>query len=128
MGDETLISYSNYTTRYTKNIGISYDLSLGEDYVDITLSCGNDYKNEISEWSAAIIKEGDTTITVTDESYTVADENNVVHLTGLKTATTYTVTIRAKHKAGYYIYRDTSSFSSLRGPSKDDMNDPDIKE
>jgi hypothetical protein len=92
------------------------------------LSCLDDYKNNISEWSAAIIKEGDTTITVTDESYTVADEKNVVHLTGLKTATTYTVRIRAKHKDGYYIYQDTKSFSSLRGPSKDDMNDPDIKE
>jgi hypothetical protein len=127
MGDETLISYSGYTELSTNNI-ISYTLSLGEDYVDITLSCLDDYKNNISEWSAAIIKEGDTTITVTDESYTVADEKNVVHLTGLKTATTYTVRIRAKHKDGYYIYQDTKSFSSLRGPSKDDMNDPDIKE
>jgi hypothetical protein len=127
IGEETLISYSDYITKDTKDIGISYDLSLGEDYVDITLSCEDDYKNNISEWSAAIIKEGDTTITVTDESYTMAN-NGVSHLTGLKTATTYVARIRAKHKDGYYIYQDTKSFSSLRGPSKDDMNDPDIKE
>jgi hypothetical protein len=127
IGEETLIFYSDYITKDTKDIGISYDLSLGEDYVDITLSCEDDYKNDISEWSAAIIKEGDNTITVTDESYTVAN-NRVSHLTGLKTATTYIARIRAKHKDGYYIYQDTKSFSSLRGPSKDDMKDPDIKE
>jgi hypothetical protein len=127
IGEETLIFYSDYITKDTKDIGISYDLSLGEDYVDITLSCEDDYKNDISEWSAAIIKEGDNTITVTDESYTVAN-NRVSHLTGLKTATTYIARIRAKHKDGYYIFQDTKSFSSLRGPSKDDMKDPDIKE
>jgi hypothetical protein len=126
IGEETLISYSDYIAKDTKDIGIIYELSLGEDYVNITMACMDDYKNDISEWSAAIVKEGNA-ITVNDVTYTVADKDNISHLTGLKTNTTYIVRIRAKHKGGYYIYQDTDSFSSLRGPSKGDMDNPDIK-
>jgi hypothetical protein len=127
IGEETLVSYSDYITKDTKDIGIIYELSLGEDYVNITMACADDYKNDISEWSAAIVKEGNA-ITTNNPTYTVADTDNISHLTGLKTNTTYIVRIRAKHTGGYYIYQDTDSFSSLRSPSKDDMDNPDIKE
>jgi hypothetical protein len=126
IGVDTLISYSGYTEKSTKNI-IKYEFSKGEDYVDITLSCLDDYKNDASEWSVAIISDGDTYFTVTDDSYIAANNNNVCSLTGLKTNTTYIASIRAKHKDGYYIYL-VINVSTLRGPSKDDMNDPDIKE
>jgi hypothetical protein len=136
IGEETMVSYSNAISRSTKDIGISYEVSLGESYVDISMSCAEtEYKNLLSEWSAAIVKEGGNDIVLNDNSYTKATSANtsdgvtqyVSHLTGLKASTTYVIRMRAKHKDGYYIYQNTDSFSSLRGPSMEELDDPYIK-
>jgi hypothetical protein len=86
----------------------------------------------LTEWSAAIIKEGNEEVASDDISYTSAVEDAstnkyVVKFTGLKINTTYVIRIRAKYNNEYYIYQDTGNISSLKGPNEDDIDDPTIK-
>jgi hypothetical protein len=124
---DTLVSYSSYDTRTTRSIDISYSLNVGESYVDITMSCSSEYTDLITEWSAAILVEGDTTKKLNDDSYTKADKGTA-HLIGLKGSTQYVIRMRAKHKDGYYIYQDTDSWTSLKGPSKGDLSSPSVNQ
>jgi hypothetical protein len=125
--NETLVSYSSNSTCSTRSIGMTYSLSIGESYVDITMSCSSEYADMITEWSAAIVVEGDNTMTLNDDSYTKADKSTA-HLTGLKGSTKYVIRMRAKHKEDYYIYEDTGSWTSLKGPSKGDLNSPSVNQ
>jgi hypothetical protein len=91
------------------------------------MSCSSEYADMITEWSAAIVVEGDNTMTLNDDSYTKADKSTA-HLTGLKGSTKYVIRMRAKHKEDYYIYEDTGSWTSLKGPSKGDLNSPSVNQ
>jgi hypothetical protein len=95
------------------------------------MSCDDSYAAKITEWSAAIIKEGDDEIALNEDSYTIAQKNTdsnyyVAELTGLKANTTYVIRLRANYNNEYYIYQDVST-STAKGPSKEDMDNPVIK-
>jgi hypothetical protein len=130
--DETYTSYSSSSTCDTKSISISYSTSLSDDYIEISMSCDDNYEDNITEWSAAIVREGNTKITLDDNSYTSAkidsDTNKyVVKFTGLTNSSTYVIRMRAQYNNEYYIYQDTGNINLLRGPSKGDIDNPDIK-
>jgi hypothetical protein len=96
------------------------------------MSCDDNYEDNITEWSAAIVREGNTKITLDDNSYTSAkidsDTNKyVVKFTGLTNSSTYVIRMRAQYNNEYYIYQDTGNINLLRGPSKGDIDNPDIK-
>jgi hypothetical protein len=132
---ETSIYYSDAlycTTNDITPLGIAYETTLSDDYIELSISCDENYADKLTEWSAAIIKEGNVEIASDEISYTSAVENTstnryVVKLTGLKTNTTYVIRIRAKYNNEYYIYQDTGNISSLKGPNEDDIDDPTIK-
>jgi hypothetical protein len=129
---ETSISYSSSSSRSTKSISFTYSTSLSDDYIEISMSCNDSYMNKMTEWSAAIVKEGGSEIELNDQSYTTATKDSstgkyVVKITGLKTSTTYVIRMRAKYNNEYYIYQNTSNIGTLKGPSKEDMDNPDIK-
>jgi hypothetical protein len=97
------------------------------------MSCGDSFADKMTEWSAAIVKEGDSEVTLDDNSYISASKDSstnqyVATLTGLSVNTTYIIRMRAKYNNEYYIYQDTKSVSSLKAPSKGDISNPDIKE
>jgi hypothetical protein len=131
--DETLVSYSSSSSESTKSISLSYSTTVDDTSIQISMSCGDSFADKMTGWSAAIVKEGDSEVTLNDKSYisaTLDSSTNkyVVKFTGLKTSTTYVIRMRAQYNNEYYIYQDTSNISSLKGPSKGDMNNPDIKE
>jgi hypothetical protein len=129
---ESMIAYSSYSSMSTQSIDIAYTTSLGEDHIELSMYCNERYATQIAEWSAAIIMEGDTEISVNESSYSLASFDGtsntyIVDFTGLKRSTTYTIRMRAKHKDGYYIYQDTGNITSLKGPSKEDRDNPTVK-
>jgi hypothetical protein len=89
----------------------------------------NEYADKLTEWSAAIVKEGNNKIASDEISYISATDSdkNVVKITGLTPSSTYVIRMRAKYNNEYYIYQDTQSIGLLRGPSKGDIDNPDIK-
>jgi hypothetical protein len=130
--DETLISYSSSSSKSTKSISISYSTTVHDTSIQISMSCDDSFTDKMTEWGAAIVKEGDSVVTLDDKSYISASKNSstneyVATLTELKSNTAYVLRIRAKYNNEYYIYQDTKSISSLKGPSKEDMENPDIK-
>jgi hypothetical protein len=135
IGEETLISYSSSSTRSTPTINITYETTLSDDYIEISMSCDDSFTDKMSGWSAAIVKNGNSEAALNDNSYISATKDKdtdtnkyVAKLTGLSANTTYVIRMRAKYNNEYYIYQDTKEISSLRGPSEDDINDPNIKE
>jgi hypothetical protein len=131
--NDTLVSYSSSSSRSTKSISISYSTTVDETSVKISMSCGDSFADKMTEWSAAIVKEGDSEVTLDDNSYISASKDSstnqyVATLTGLSVNTTYIIRMRAKYNNEYYIYQDTKSVSSLKAPSKGDISNPDIKE
>jgi metal-dependent HD superfamily phosphatase/phosphodiesterase len=129
---DTLVSYSSYDTRTTRSIDISYSTTSSDDYIEISMSCDDSFANKMTEWSAAIVREGDSEISLNENSYTAAQKDTetnkyVAKLTGLKANTTYVIRMRAKYNNDYYIYQNTSNISSLKGPSKGDIDNPVIK-
>jgi metal-dependent HD superfamily phosphatase/phosphodiesterase len=128
---EILVSYSSYSTCTTSSI-IYYSTKTGEDYIEISMSCNDSYTDKMTEWSAAIVKEGDNEVTLDDNSYTSATKDSstneyVAKLTGLKSNTTYVIRMRAKYNDDYYIYQNTLKINSRKGPSKGDIDNPVIK-
>jgi hypothetical protein len=128
---DTLVSYSSSNTVTTRSIYINWSSSNSDDYISIGMSCDDSYAAKITEWSAAIIKEGDDEIALNEDSYTIAQKNTdsnyyVAELTGLKANTTYVIRLRANYNNEYYIYQDVST-STAKGPSKEDMDNPVIK-
>jgi hypothetical protein len=132
---ETKISYSDALYCATNDLtplGITWVTALSDDYIELSISCDENYADKLTEWSAAIIKEGNVEVASDDISYTSAVEDAstnkyVVKFTGLKINTTYVIRIRAKYNNEYYIYQDTGNISSLKGPNEDDIDDPTIK-
>jgi hypothetical protein len=132
---ETKISYSDALYCATNDLtplGITWVTALSDDYIELSISCDENYADKLTEWSAAIIKEGNEEVASDDISYTSAVEDAstnkyVVKFTGLKINTTYVIRIRAKYNNEYYIYQDTGNISSLKGPNEDDIDDPTIK-
>jgi hypothetical protein len=132
IGDETFVSYSSASTRATRSVSLTYDVKLSDDYIEVSMSCGESFANKLTEWSAAIIKEGDREIAADDISYVVARKNTdtgkyVAKLLGLNSNYTYVVRLRVKYDNEYYIYQDTESINLLKGPSLDDIDDPEFK-
>jgi hypothetical protein len=130
---DTLVAYSSYNSLRTRSIDFNYSYTTGEDYIEIGMSCDNSFANKMTEWSAAIVKEGDNDeITLDDNSYTSAKKDSstnlyVAKLTGLKINTTYVIRMRAKYNNDYYIYQNAWDISTLRDPSKEDIDNPVIK-
>jgi hypothetical protein len=126
--DETYTSYSSSSTCDTRSIIIWYSTSVSDDYIQIYM-WSNEYADKLTEWSAAIVKEGNNKIASDEISYISATDSdkNVVKITGLTPSSTYVIRMRAKYNNEYYIYQDTQSIGLLRGPSKGDIDNPDIK-
>jgi hypothetical protein len=129
---DTLVSYSSYSTSTTRSIDIFYSTTSSDDYIEISMSCNDSFANKMTEWSAAIVREGNSEISLNENSYTAAQKDTetnkyVAKLTGLKANTTYEIRMRAKYNNDYYIYQYTSDINTLGGPSKGDMDNPVIK-
>jgi hypothetical protein len=129
---ETFISYSSTSTRATRSIGLTYDIKLSDDYIEISMSCDDNFTNKMTDWSMAIVKEGNSEIAINDASYVTAEKNAdtgkyVAKLTDLSSDITYVVRLRVRYNNEYYIYQDTESISLLKGPSLDDIDDPEFK-
>jgi hypothetical protein len=96
------------------------------------MSCDDNFTNKMTDWSMAIVKEGNSEIAINDASYVTAEKNAdtgkyVAKLTDLSSDITYVVRLRVRYNNEYYIYQDTESISLLKGPSLDDIDDPEFK-
>jgi hypothetical protein len=130
--EEIHISYSTSSSHNTRLIDFPYSTSLSENGIEIGMSCDESYMDKMSDWGAAIVQEGDNEIVLNNSSYLSAEKDSdtnkyVVKFTNIKTGTTYVIRMRAKYNGDYYIYNNTSSIESLKGPSMEDMDDPAIK-
>jgi hypothetical protein len=128
--NESRLSYSTYASLSTASILFNYSVSLGAETTKVSVSCDSKYMDKLTEWSIAIVKEGDVEFTVTDNSYISADKDKesnkyIANLTGLKSNTTYVIRLRTKYNDEYYIYYDFS-MNTLKSPSKEDMNSPTV--
>jgi hypothetical protein len=87
--------------------------------------------DKITEWSATIREAVDES-SFDENSYVTATKDSssnkyVAKFTGLKGNSSYLFRMRIKYNNEYYIYQDTYSVSTLRGPSKGDIENPDIQ-
>jgi hypothetical protein len=126
IGNETMLSYSSNERISTQNMGFLYDFSRGTNYAEITMSSRTQYEGQITEWSAAIRKRGDSPFTLADDTFIKAEDGKVI-FKELETETYYEICMRGLHKEGYYIFEYTGWWSTLRKPSKDGLNSPTFK-
>jgi hypothetical protein len=90
------------------------------------MSSRTQYEGQITEWSAAIRKRGDSPFTLADDTFIKAEDGKVI-FKELETETYYEICMRGLHKEGYYIFEYTGWWSTLRKPSKDGLNSPTFK-
>jgi hypothetical protein len=131
IGDETLTSYTYSSSVDTKSISINYTTTTDETYIELGMSCDENYMDKITEWSATIREAVDES-SFDENSYVTATKDSssnkyVAKFTGLKGNSSYLFRMRIKYNNEYYIYQDTYSVSTLRGPSKGDIENPDIQ-
>jgi hypothetical protein len=128
---EKVVSYSSYIRQSTVTITIDYTVTnVSDSYIQLSLSCSEYYANQLTAFDAAVIKSGDEKVTPDSYQSAIKDESTntySVKIEGLTSYTEYVILLRAKHKDGYYITQETSSISTARKPSKDDINIPSVK-
>jgi hypothetical protein len=122
---DTLLAYSSFNQVLTKSIRLYDSVYEYAGYIIIKITFEDNYADLFTESSAAIVEQGGISISVNDESF-VKDTGSGITLTGVESDSTIKIRMRAKHKDGYYIYQDTNTYETLKTPSKEDIDNPEI--